>query len=139
MDSLTKTMNYIFNGRLKLLSRFSATGVLNTLIDFIVFTICQSILGLHYTISQIIGYSFGIGNSFIFNKKWTFEADNSKKRLHHELFQFIIVNIISLSVTIVFMKFLIGNFNCNVYAAKIVVTLAAQLLNFILYKIWVFN
>ncbi|MCH3965829.1 MAG: GtrA family protein [Clostridium sp.] len=139
MNSLTKTMDFIFNGRLKLLSRFSATGILNTLIDFIVFTICQSIIGLYYTISQIIGYSFGIANSFIFNKKWTFEAGNSRKKLYYELFQFTVVNIISLSVTLVFMKILISNFNSNIYLAKIIVTLMAQAVNFILYKIWVFN
>jgi putative flippase GtrA len=132
-------MDFIFNGRLKLLSRFSATGILNTLIDFIVFTICQSIIGLYYTISQIIGYSFGIANSFIFNKKWTFEAGNSRKKLYYELFQFTVVNIISLSVTLVFMKILISNFNSNIYLAKIIVTLMAQAVNFILYKIWVFN
>lgn len=139
MNPITKTANYIFNGKLKLLSRFSVTGILNTLIDFIAFTICSSIFGIYYTTSQIIGYSFGVINSFIFNKKWTFEANNSKKRLQHELLQFIVVNMISLSITVVFIQVLINNFNLNIYLAKIIVTLIAQIVNFILYKIWVFN
>lgn len=139
MNPLIKTVDYIFNGNLKLLSRFSATGVLNTIIDFLTFSICNSILGIYYTSSQIIGYSFGVINSFIFNKKWTFEANNSKKALYSELFQFIIVNILSLSITIILMKLLINNFNSNVYIAKIIVTFAAQAANFLLYKIWVFN
>ncbi|WP_446897912.1 GtrA family protein [Clostridium sp. LBM24168] len=139
MTPLIKTIDYIFNGKFKLLSRFSTTGILNTLIDFIIFTICSSVLGIYYTISQIIGYSSGIINSFIFNKKWTFEAEGSKKMLKYELIQFIIVNIVSLSITVIFIRILINNFNSNVYLAKIIVTLMAQAVNFVLYKIWVFN
>ncbi|OBR89805.1 MULTISPECIES: GtrA family protein [Clostridium] len=139
MDQLIKTMDSIFNGKLKLLSRFSATGVINTIIDFAVFTLCQSVFGLHYTISQVIGYSFGVVNSFIFNKKWTFEYKSSGKKVIRELSQFAIVNLISLIATLVFMKFLINDFNLNVYLSKIVVTLIAQVINFLLYKIWVFN
>ncbi|WP_338433133.1 GtrA family protein [Clostridium tyrobutyricum] len=139
MNSLAKTINHIFNDKLKLLSRFSITGVLNTLIDFIVFSLCQSVFGFHYTISQVSGYSFGVANSFIFNKKWTFESNKPKKKLYHELIQFIIVNIVSLLITIFFMKLLINTFTMNVYISKIIVTLIAQVINFLSYKLWVFN
>ncbi|MHC6178709.1 GtrA family protein [Clostridium sp. JNZ X4-2] len=139
MSQLIKSMNFIFNGRLKLLSRFSATGVLNTVIDFAVFTLCQSAIGLHYTTSQIIGYSCGVANSFVFNKKWTFEYKNSDKKYVYELIQFILVNVVSLFITVLLMKFLVNNFNFNIYVSKIVVTLAAQAINFLLYKLWVFN
>lgn len=139
MSVLNKTIDSVFNGKLKLLSRFSVTGVLNTIIDFAIFTICESLLGIHYTISQIIGYSCGVVNSFVFNKKWTFDNTNSHKKTFHELFQFTIVNIISLIVTLIFIKVLVNNFNINVYVSKIIVTLIAQVINFLSYKIWVFN
>lgn len=139
MSQLIKTMNFIFNGRLKLLSRFSTTGILNTVIDFAVFTLCQGAIGLHYTTSQIIGYSCGVANSFVFNKKWTFEYKNSDKNAGYELIQFILVNVVSLFITVVLMKFLVNNFDFNIYVSKIVVTLAAQVINFLLYKLWVFN
>ncbi|MEY7999673.1 GtrA family protein [Clostridium sp. Mt-5] len=139
MSQLIKTMNFIFNGRLKLLSRFSTTGILNTIIDFAVFTLCQGAIGLHYTTSQIIGYSCGVANSFVFNKKWTFEYKNSDKNAGYELIRFILVNVASLFITVVLMKFLVNNFNFNIYVSKIVVTLAAQVINFLLYKLWVFN
>ena len=67
MTQLTKAkysiFNRIFNGKLKCLSRFSATGVINTLVDFCVFTICESLFGIYYTLSQVLGYSFGIINT----------------------------------------------------------------------------
>ena len=139
MNQLIKTMDSIFNGRLKLLSRFSTTGVLNTIIDFLVFTLCQSVVGLYYTVSQIIGYSCGVINSFVFNKKWTFQYDNPDKNIVREVIQFVLVNMLSLFVTVVLMKFLIDSFNFNVYVSKVVITLAAQVINFVSYKLWVFN
>jgi len=125
--------------KLKLLSRFSIIGIMNTLIDFVVFTIFHSFFGINYTISQIAGYSFGVVNSFIFNKNWTFEHRNTNKKTVHEFLQFIIINLISLIITIICMRFLINDFAINVYIAKIIVTLVAQITNFIAYKLWVFN
>lgn len=143
MTQLTKTkysiFNRIFNGKIKYLSRFSLIGVLNTLVDFCVFTICESLFGIHYTISQILGYSFGIINSFIFNKKWTFRDKTSNKYIYHELIQFVVVNICSLVITVFCMKFLVNDFNINIYISKVIVTLIAQVINFSLYKLWVFN
>ena len=122
-----------------MLSRFSIVGILNTLIDFVTFTIINSWFGINYTTSQISGYSVGVVNSFIFNKNWTFEHRNTNKKTVHEFLQFIIINLISLIVTIICMKFLIKDFAINVYIAKIIVTLVAQITNFIAYKLWVFN
>ncbi len=143
MTQLTKAkysiFNRIFNGKLKCLSRFSATGVINTLVDFCVFTICESLFGIYYTLSQVLGYSFGIINSFILNKKWTFESETSNKKVYRELIQFIVVNICSLVTTVLCMKFLVNTFSINVYISKVMVTLIAQVINFSLYKFWVFS
>ena len=49
MKMLIRLIDYIFNGKLKLLSRFSIIGVLNTLIDFAAFTIFHSLFGINYT------------------------------------------------------------------------------------------
>jgi len=139
MKLLSKLTNYIFNEKLKSVSRFSIIGILNTLIDFAVFTISHSLFGINYSVSQTAGYSFGVINSFIFNKNWTFENRNANKKTVHEFLQFITINLISLAVTIICMIFLINKFQLNVYVAKIIVTLIAQITNFLSYKLWVFN
>jgi putative flippase GtrA len=134
-----RVMNYTFNGKLKALSRFSIIGILNTFMDFAVFTIFQSLFGINYLVSQIAGFSFGVVNSFIFNKNWTFENRKANKKTVHEFLQFITINLISLAITIIFMRFLINKFQLNVYVAKIIVTFIAQIANFLSYKLWVFN
>lgn len=139
MKLVGRITNYVFNGKFKGLSRFSLVGVLNTLIDFVVFTMFNSLFGFNYAVSQVAGYSFGIVNSFIFNKNWTFENKDVHKKTVNEFLKFILINLISLTITIIFMRFFIKNFNLNVYAAKIIVTFIAQITNFLGYKLWVFN
>ncbi|WP_139356156.1 GtrA family protein [Clostridium felsineum] len=132
-------VGYIFNGRLKQISRFSAVGVINTLIDFVMFTLFNSVIGVGYSISQVIGYGSGVINSFIFNKKWTFSDKAGKKKLHKELIRFIFINVITLLVTLVSMNLFVKGLGINVYVAKILVTLIAQAINFLGYKILVFS
>lgn len=132
-------INYILNGKLKYVSRFSLVGVSNTLIDFLIFTLFHGLIGLNFIVSQILGYSCGISNSFILNKKWTFSKTNSNKKTGHELFQFIVVNLISLIITLITMNFLVNSLGLNIYISKIIVTFVVQITNFLSYKMWVFH
>ncbi len=100
MKLMTKVNQYIFHGKFKHISRFSIVGVANTTIDFLMFTVFNELVGVGYITSQIIGYSFGIINSFIFNKKWTFKEHKVSKKILYELMQFIIINLISLIITV---------------------------------------
>jgi len=139
MKQLTKAVNYMMFGKLKHISRFSMVGVLNTAVDFLMFTLCQSVFSLGYSLSQIIGYSFGVINSFVMNKKWTFDDRKVNKKTFHEFMQFAVVNFISLSITIIAMNVLVKNLNVGVYTSKIIITLLAQITNYLGYKLWVFN
>ncbi|GCD09972.1 cell wall teichoic acid glycosylation protein GtcA [Clostridium tagluense] len=139
IKTLDNIMNYILYGKLKHLTRFSLVGVANTLIDFLIFTLFNGFIGLNYIASQILGYSFGVVNSFVLNKKWTFSKSNSNKKTGNELFQFIVVNLFSLLITLITMNFLVKNLDINVYVAKIIITFIAQITNFLCYKLWVFN
>ncbi|WP_375372923.1 GtrA family protein [Clostridium sp. CF012] len=139
MKTVDNLMNYILYGKLKHLTRFSLVGVANTLIDFLIFTLFNGFIVLNYIASQILGYSFGVANSFVLNKKWTFSKNNSNKKTGNELFQFIVVNLFSLLITLVTINFLVKSLDMNVYVSKIMVTFIAQITNFLCYKLWVFN
>lgn len=73
------------------------------------------------------------------NKKWTFDDKKANKKSMHELMQFVIVNMVSLSITIIAMKVLITYFNIGIYLSKILVTTLAQATNYLGYKLWVFS
>ncbi len=77
--------------------KFSAVGMTNTLVDFVVYSILTH-FGLNYILSQVISYSAGILNSYIWNSLWTFkkERNNSFKTV----FMFVVVNVLSLGVSL---------------------------------------
>lgn len=54
------------------LIKFALVGVVNTLIDFAVYALLTTI-GVNYILAQWISYSAGILNSYVMNRKWTFE------------------------------------------------------------------
>lgn len=139
MKTGVKTIDYVLYGKLKYISRFSMVGVANTCIDFLVFTILNGMFGLNYMGSQVLGYSVGVANSFIFNKKWTFQDSNSNKKIFQELLQFVVVNVVSLIITLVAMKLLVTNMSLNIYVSKVIVTIIAQITNFCAYRLWVFK
>lgn len=134
-----KLVNLILDGKLKHASRFSIVGISNTLIDFTVFTIFYEVTGLGYIVSQIAGYCFGVLNSYILNKKWTFNDTQKSKKNFNEPLKFIIINLNSLLITVVLMNFFIGDLHLNVYISKIAIIITTQFVNFFGYKLWVFN
>lgn len=77
--------------------KFAIVGVLNTLVDFAVFQALNLLLGWVY-VAQIIGYTCGIINSYVWNSNWTFREQRT--RSFREIALFILVNLLSLGVSL---------------------------------------
>ncbi|AIQ44969.1 hypothetical protein R70723_02900 [Paenibacillus sp. FSL R7-0273] len=119
--------------------KFNAVGLLNTLIDFAVFTLLHS-LGLMNAPAQVISYSAGTANSFFWNKKVTFRDRDAGKsgsdRL--QLVRFIILNLAVLGISVLLMHMLTVSFGIQVLFAKVLVTGVTVIINFIGSRMWVF-
>jgi len=139
MKMTERAADYAESGIFKKIIRFSLVGASNTLIDFLMFTIFNEAFGAGYMGSQVIGYCTGIVNSFILNKKWTFDDKSRRKESAIKLIQFISVNLFTLGITLILMNLLVKKVNVNVYEAKIIITFIAQISNFLIYKLWIFN
>lgn len=77
--------------------KFNVVGVLNTLVDFLVFQALNLLLGWTY-IAQVISYSCGIINSYLWNSNWTFKEQRTKSA--KEMLLFLGVNLVSLGVSL---------------------------------------
>ncbi|ADQ07966.1 GtrA family protein [Caldicellulosiruptor hydrothermalis 108] len=121
------------------LIKFSIVGAINTAIDFAVFFVCYSILHLDSSFSQIFGYTAGMINSFLMNKRWTFEDRTKGKKVLIKAFKFGFTNVISLILSIGVIKLSKLYLSSSILIAKILATLCAQGVNYILYKFWVFT
>ncbi|PJI07316.1 MULTISPECIES: GtrA family protein [Clostridium] len=123
----------------KHLTKFSCVGCLNTLIDFILFSVLNSLLGVNYVTSQVVSYGGGTLNSYLCNKFWTFTDTRQKKKTTSEIVQFIVVNSASLGVSLIVLSVLMGNKSINSFLAKILSMVLAQVVNFLGYRFLVFG
>ncbi|MFL0196620.1 GtrA family protein [Clostridium sp. WILCCON 0269] len=130
---------FVNNHKLKHITRFGCVGCLNTIIDFAVFCILNSLFGVNYVISQILSYSSGTLNSYILNKVWTFDDTKTGKKTTREIVQFIIVNSMSLGVSLIGLSILMKDGSISSFFAKIISMVLAQVVNFLGYRFWVFG
>ena len=77
--------------------QFAIVGVLNTLVDFAVFQVLNLTLGWVYA-AQVLGYTFGVVNSYLWNSNWTFREQRTRSL--REIMLFIAVNLISMGVSL---------------------------------------
>ncbi|ASA25571.1 GtrA family protein [Paenibacillus donghaensis] len=120
--------------------KFNAVGLVNTLIDFVIFTLLHS-LGMAYSLAQVISYSAGTANSFILNKKVTFKdrsrvAGEGFDRM--QLVRFIMLNLVVLGISLLLMHLLTDKLQIQVLLAKVLVTFVTVIINFVGSRKWVF-
>lgn len=134
--------------------KFAIVGVLNTLVDFAVFQTLNLLLGWVYA-AQVLGYTFGVINSYLWNSNWTFREQRT--RSFREIALFLVVNLASLGVSLgmiwlcreVFgvtnewvagwMPAFLSGFIKGDTVAKLIATAVAIMVNYIGNRLFVFN
>lgn len=119
------------------LIRFGLVGILNTLVDFLVYQLLM-LLGLHYALAQCISYGCGLLNSYYFNSRWTFRE--ARKYTKAQFLRFLLVNLASLALSVFLLRlcYEVLGIQSNLIA-KGVVTVFVMLINFIANKLFVFK
>jgi len=140
-DKIRKMINTYKNG-IFMFIKFNAVGVLNTLIDFSVFTLLK-FLNVGNLQAQVISYSCGMINSYVLNRNWTFATfakyKNNKNTGIQQGIRFIVINLLSLGVSIAVLYFMSNVLKANVVIGKTVATIFAIIVNFFGNKMWVFK
>jgi len=116
--------------------KFAVVGVLNSAIQYLVFLFLYSFTGTQYLLASIIGYVAGMTNSYILNRRWTFESRNQK--LFTELSRFVAVNLVSLGVNLGLLYLLVSTGVMIPQWAQVVAITGSTLVNFVLNKVWTF-
>lgn len=111
------------------LVRYGAVGLLNTGIDFLIFTVCLKVFLFPELVSQAIGYSSGVVNSFFMNRAFTFRAKHV--RSIGAFLTFVLINLVSLGASLLVMHALRSAFAIGVYPAKIIATFISWTINFV--------
>lgn len=116
--------------------KFGLVGVLNTLINWILFILLNS-FGIYYIISNVIAYSISTLNSYLWNSKWVFKysGDNVKETS----VKFIVLNIIGLTLNTIILYLLVDIVGLNKLIALVITTGIVMILNYFINKLWVFK
>lgn len=128
-----------FSGEeIKKFIKFGVTGGLNTVIDFIVYTLLVSVTPISTYWAQVAGYTCGTLNSYVINRSWTFASKN--RFFGKELVKFIVVNLLTLGISLAAMFFLQLFFpDIHKLVLKLPIVAVTIIVNFILSRLWVFK
>lgn len=115
--------------------KFGLVGVLNTLIQILIFNILQ-IINFDLVLANSIGYLFGMINSYLWNNIWVFKA-KSKEII--TVVKFIVINLITLFINNILLLLLVDNLNFNTSISQIVSIIFTMSINFLGNKLWTFK
>ena len=102
--------------------KFGLIGAFNTFLDWGLFWVFLSLLGLDKNIAQILATAVAMTNSYFLNRYWTF---NQKGRINiGEMGKFVVVNLISLLVNLICL-----NLFCDVFKLYNIFNSILKLLN----------
>ena len=134
---ITRTISYFMTKDIvRKYFKYSIVGVFNTIIGLGTILILYNILHLNYIVSNIIGYTLGLINSFIWNKRWTFMSKNHYSK---EIVPFLVVFIISYSMNLVSVIVSVESLKINPNIAQVLGIGVYSIINFLLNKRWTFS
>ena len=112
--------------------KFGLVGVLNTIINWILFILLNS-MGVYYIISNIIAYSISTLNSYLWNSKWVFKYTGDN--VNQTTFKFITLNIIGLVLNTIILFLLVDIIKLPKIIALIIATGVVMILNYFINKL----
>ena len=116
--------------------RFGIVGISNTLLTALMIWILLKVLHYSDYFSNIVGYIVGLVNSFIWNRKWTFD---SKTKVTDTLFKFILTFGVSYLFQLGNLYILLHYTSIDSYVSQLLSIVVYTGINFVLNKIYTFK
>ena len=128
-------MKFINDGVIRFV-KFGMVGVINTLVNWIIFFILNA-LGMYYILANIIAYILGTVNSYLWNTLWVFKYKD--KASTETTIKFIILNLIGLGLNTGILYVLVDLCNLNKFIGLVITTGIVMIINYVVNKLWVFS
>lgn len=116
--------------------KFSFVGVLNTLITLLAIWLCVNILSTSHYVANVMGYVFGVTNSYFLNKIWTF---NNKSKVGVTFLKFIGVFGFTYLIQFSVLSLLLNFSKIDPFACQILAMITYTILNFVINKKFTFK
>ena len=128
-------MNFLSDDLFRFI-KFALVGVLNTLMNWIIFFILNA-SGFYYLVANIISYSISTLNSYLLNSRWVFKYQGDNKK--ETTLKFIVLNIFGLVLNTIILFVLVDKLKLNKMVRLIVTTAIVMIINYMINKFWVFR
>ncbi|MEQ8966274.1 MAG: GtrA family protein [Azospirillaceae bacterium] len=80
-------------------ARYAIVGGLNTLVDLAVFALLVEAAGTAPVPANVVSFSTGAANSFLWNRHWTFRELDNGKRARRQMAEFAAVTLLGLAAS----------------------------------------
>jgi putative flippase GtrA len=77
--------------------RFAIVGAIGAVVDFGLFNLLNSLIGVDPVVSSIISFIAAVLNNFLWNRYWTY-PDSRTKSVSTQIVQFALINVIGLLI-----------------------------------------
>ena len=111
-------------------------GLLTTLISIISFAICNKILNISWSFSNVVSWILSVSFAYVTNRIFVFKS--KKKNILKEMIFFFGFRVLSLIIDMICMFILINILSVDSVVSKVIVQIIVVLLNYLFSKIFVF-
>lgn len=119
---------------------YGAMGILTTIINVIVFYICNEFWGLDYKMATTIAWLLSVIFAYITNKLFVFKSQTtSLVHLFKEMTSFLCFRVTSYFFDLILMIFLIEFINLEENLSKLIVNIFVVLFNYFVSKFYIFR
>lgn len=77
--------------------KFAIVGGIGTLVDFAVFNLFATLIGVAAVTSSVISFTAAVVNNYVLNRLWTY-PDSRSKSLTRQMTEFTVVNVLGLAI-----------------------------------------
>ena len=129
----------LFN-QFKELFIYGIFGVLTTIVNICVYTLCANQLFLHYLVANVIAWVIAVIFAFITNKLFVFKSKSWERKIWiNEFTKFIGARIVTGVLDMLMMYVMIDMLVLNDVFSKIIVNIIVILVNFVFSKLIIFK
>lgn len=117
--------------------KFGVVGFIGVGIDFFITWLCKEKIGINKYISNAVGFSFAVINNFLWNRYWTFEANNQP--FGEQFLKFVLISIAGLAINTLLLFLIVKFLKINFYVTKLLVIGLVFFWNFFMNYLFTFN
>ncbi len=115
--------------------KFGLVGVVNTGVFFLFFFLFFNVIRINYLIATTFSYFIATVNSFLLNRRWTFESYGDSRK---KFIKFVFVNVAAISVNSVMMFFLVDIIKFHPWFAQLLTICVTMCVNYLGNRFWTF-